>query len=162
MLIDMPKIRANIKNKHVAFMSTYGDVVEKVRADHQLLLQTVFARLKFITQCFVEEGVVDRIEEVAEHGNTYHRSLILHKEGFDNTIVLVTDGSVVVMKNSNNIIADIYMFTPKAKRWSKPYKDDFDWAAFSNELLDQIHQSIYERRKASETKIFNDLYNPEA
>jgi len=157
MLIDMPKIKSDIKNKHSEFMANYGDVVEKVRVDHQLLLQTVYARLKFIAQCFVDEGVIDEAETVMDD-NTYHKSFILSKTGFDNRLTLITDGIQIVLKDSGSLINED-VFEPTVVSWADPHKEGFDWVRFSNELLDHIHKIIYERRKASEVKMFSSLYD---
>lgn len=153
-LIDIPEIQKFVKEKHNMFLKNYGTQIDKIVADHKLMIEVILARIYRIAMCFQEEKVIDTIDIVDAYPL---KSMRLSKRGFDSYIIITTNGESVIIEGFGYILgvtSDIIL--PKIKI-DNINKKEYDWTTFAQELLDYIHMVIYERQKACETKL-NDLF----
>jgi hypothetical protein len=157
-LIDVPEIYKRITEKHEAFIKSFGPQIQKVVADHRLQTDIVLARMYRIVICFKEAGIFDD----AIIRDTYPlKSINLSKKGFDNYIILTTNGQSVMIEGFGYTLGFGSDVTLAKKRIDGVQDEDYDWTDFAMELLDHIHMAIYERKKACETKIDSLLQDNE-
>jgi len=149
--LNIPKIKKYIKETHSQFMKNFGLQIEKVTADHQLQSSLVLARLLPIINCLKEAGVVDDFT-IDEEG--FNKKIKLVKKGHDSYVFVMTNGLDILIYGcvSGSFLSTSDFITEK-KLFSKVQSDKFDWIEFNKILLDYIHCSIYERKKATEIKL---------
>ena len=156
-LVNVPEIQKNIKEIHEKFIKQYSPQIEKVSADNRLLADIILTRLYRVAICFKVEGVIDNIK-IEEQSPC--KKILLQKNGYDNYVYMVTNGKSILLEGydraSNDFLSDM-MFIKK--RFDNIH-DDYDWTAFSKELLDYIHSTIYFRKEAAETKMNTMFENP--
>jgi len=153
-IINSEEIRSLIHGKHEEFINGCGDISMEISANDKLILEIARARLNYILGIFVEEGIIDSFKDVSVLES--HMDLSLLKKGFTNSISVMTDGSILVFKDSNFEISST-LEVPFKVRFDDVWEESFDWVAFSSELLGFIHTVIYERKRASEVKILGNL-----
>ena len=150
-LINVPEIQNIIRETHKDFMERYAPQIDKVAADHKLLSDIIYTRLYRILICFKEEGVID---DIILEKQTPYKKICIKKNGYDNYVHVVTNGLSIIFEgfnaSANDFFTDI-MFIKK--RFDDVHNDDYDWTEFSKELIDYIHNTIYFRKEAVETKI---------
>lgn len=149
-LLDIPAIQSYIHNKHQTFLKDYGSNSEKVMADHQLFADIIGARIYRLALIYKEEKVIDDVV-LSEKGPI--KNLQLTKKGNPTSINIETNGIVVIIRGiSYDMTFDHDFLWPKRK-YFEVNNSDFDWAKFSEELLDYIHVTIYGRKEAIESRI---------
>jgi len=151
--VNLPLIQSRISEVHKAFMKAVGEMPSKLTADHKLLLTRMATRIHAILKCFVDAKIIDNITSNIDRlqSDESYRVFKLTKNGFDRTIYIWTDGVNVNVKtsdypNSSGLDDDI--------RIPNVDIDTYNWIVFADELLDFIHNVIYQRIKSIETRIF--------
>ena len=150
-IIDVPSINRKISEAHKKFIDNYGPFTDKVVADHRLRLYKVWNKILLIAKCFRDEGIVDRFEDCSKEA--FFLTLRLSKMTVDNLIYIRTDGDTIVLTDSSFKIASNMQEPFKCTIYNVS-SDDYDWEHFAVVLLDYIHDTIYLRSKAVETKVF--------
>jgi len=153
-LSNIAEIRGSVKDRHQKFMKSYGNQVSKVLADHALFAELALTKLKYLLNIFIEEKIIDRVEEVPQ--TEPYKKLRLSRSGCDNYIFITTDGSSAVVEGFNYLIISGILQEPKSV-YMGLQSDDFKWDVLSMEILDKIHAVIYERKEAVENKLKNAL-----
>jgi len=150
-IINVPEIQEVIRKSHKEFIEAYGSLVEKVVADNRLFADVISARLYRIAVCFKEERIIDEIQMLS---NGPCKKMRLTKSGCDNTIYVITNGKSIMLEGIGYALSD-FMSDPviRKKRIDGVQKEDYDWTIFAKNLLDYIHEVIYERKEAAETKV---------
>lgn len=150
-ILNIPVIQEEIHKKHQNFLKEYGGAIEKVMADHKLFADIALAKLHRILIIFKEEKVID---EIQIHEKGPYKYVLLYKTGCDTYINLETNGIVIAIQGytyqGNDFNSD---FGHNKKIIKGVNESDFDWANFSDQLLDYIHGTIYERKEVIEQKI---------
>jgi len=148
--VDVPKIEALIFEKHKKFIDEFGPLTEKVAADKRLITDIIFSRLYRILLCFQKVGAIDDVHSC----DGYPREITLRKKSFDNYVHILTNGHMIKLEgyshNHNDFASDVAY---PSKIYNNVNEENYDWTKFSEELLDYIHASIYDRKDAAETKI---------
>ena len=151
--INLPLIQSRIENKHKSFMDSVGEMPSKLTADHKLFLTRMATRIQSILNCFVEAKVIDNFSSNINrlHVDESYRVFKLNKNGFDRSIYIWTDGLNINVNTSdypNNSGLDDEISIKNIDF------DNYNWIDFSDELLNFIHNGIYQRTKAIESRIF--------
>ena len=149
--LNIAAIHKYVEETHKDFMDRYGQVVDKVQADHKLRTDIVFAGLLPIFVCFRETKVIDDFETKQEG---YNKSTKLSKIGHDGYVMILTNGVQILIES--RIDTDNLMHSDlltSSKLFSDVHSEEFDWEVFSRDLLDYVHRSIYERKTVTEVKI---------
>lgn len=148
-VIDVPKIKKEIKAKHNAFIKKFGSSLDKVVADKRFLSYLAQTRLVRIAYCFKEEGIIDLID-VTDNPPCF--KIKISKSGYDNYIEMITNGTSIVISGIDYSTALSPLSEFYKNRYDNVNKPDFDWVALSNELLNSVHGVIYERKEALNSK----------
>jgi len=148
-VLNIPEIQANIRSNHGKFIKKYGMQIEKVMADHRILVDIISARLHRVILCFKEEGVID---EIRTHEGLL-KTMTLLKNGCSSYIDLVTNGKVVVVKSFISNESFDSDFSSGPEYFYGVDKEDYDWVGFSIRLLDFIHSKVYERKDVLDEKV---------
>jgi len=145
LIINVPEIRKEIGIRHKAFVESCDLHIDKTIADKKLVVQIIAARLQRILICFKEEGIIDNVS--MENDGPY-RKIHISKNGFENSIVFLTDGEKIVLKGKNVLLDmdDNHVFYDVCSI-------NYDWKECSLEIIDYIHQLIYSRKKVLETRL---------
>lgn len=147
--IDIFSIRSKISKIHKKEMFKFGNNIEKVLADHQWNLESVFARIKYILEAFKEEKIIDVIN--IENCGSCYKLDVSKKNIFSSYVSIITDGEIIVVKGKSYIEDNIFSDKMVIR---EAYTEEFDWENFSIDLLHFIHNFIYLKKKAHEAKIF--------
>ncbi len=153
-LSNIAEIRDAVKDRHQDFMKSYGGQISKVLADHALFSELALTKLKYLLNVFVEEKIIDKVEEMPQTGP--YKKLRLSRDGCDNHVFITTDGNSAVVEGFNYLIISGLQETNRSS-YMGIHAEDFKWDAFSMEMLDKIHVVIYERKEAVENKLKNAL-----
>jgi hypothetical protein len=151
-IVNYSNIYADVKKKHEEFSKDAEGFVQKVTADSQYLVEINSARLTKMFSIFKELKVIDKIEK--EYVGKFQLFKI-SKDGFGNWVEIFVSEEKIIFNTSN--------FETVANARSPfimPFViDDTDkfWHELSIELLDQIHSTIYERKRVAEEKITSAL-----
>lgn len=163
--VDIEKIRSNLSEKHDKFIDELGTHSDRVLAEHNLIMELTFTRIKFICESFVELKIVD--ESKVSKGNGL-RIICLQKSGYDNFVNISTNGEKLKINGvssqtsfkASGVEATTLSYMSDGVVMGDVSKDDFDWVDFSDKLLAEIHSSIYERKEALDTKIWGTCTVP--
>lgn len=153
-LQDIVGIRNSVSARHHQFIDTHGGQVSKVLADHALFAELALSKLKYLLNIFVEEKIIDKVEEMPQ--TEPFKKLRLSREGSNNYIVVVTDGNSTVVEGFNYLIIS-GLQEPNRSIYLNIQGDDFKWGVFAMDVLDKIHAVIYERKEAVESQLKNAL-----
>jgi hypothetical protein len=153
-IINVLEIRKDIKEKHSEFMKNCGIQVSKAIADHALFAELALTKMKYLLNIFVEEKIVDLIEDISN--NRPYKKLRLSMNGCDNYITIVTDGNNAVVEGFSYLTIS-GLQEPNRNIYIGLQEEGFNWDGFAIDILDKIHAVIYERREAVETKLKNAL-----
>jgi len=148
--LDILKIKSNLAKKHDKFIKDLGAHSDRVLAEHNLMVELTYTRIKFICDAIVEMKIIDKVDFKKE---IPIRKIYLTKDGYDNYVRIVTNGDRIVIdgvSNLNNIVND----DNEKIILDGATSEDFDWIKFSDQLLTVIHGIVYERKEALETKMF--------
>jgi len=148
MQIDIEKIKENISTEHGEFLKELGCHSDRVLAEHSLVMELTFARIKFICESFTKLGIIDNRDEREKP-----RKIYLSKGGYDNYVSISTNGDRIIIDGASYLTSMKEIKTEKVLL-DGASKDDFDWVNFADKLLEMVHGCIYERREAMETKVF--------
>lgn len=155
MQIDKTKLLNELTEKHSEFCESLDGAFTKTKFDHYILTETVFSSLHYCLHLFVDAQVIDKIEE----GSTGpYKFFTISKNNFDKRIRIYTDGNVILAKGDSfkDLWSDI---SAKKCVFEINNVEDFDWHKFSMQLLSYIHDVIYDKSAAYETKM-NLALNP--
>jgi len=148
---NIPEIEEAIKERHSDFLETFGNLVDKVEADHQLAVEKMSAKVTRILTCFCDNDIID--DTIISTEGIFKR-IIVSKKGYNNHIAIWIDGKNIIMQRTSIFnIANLLERDSEAKTINNTDTEDFDWLNFSNELLDYIHNEIYSRKNVAKTKI---------
>jgi len=160
--INIIEVRKIIREKHSNFIGRYGSIVERVLAEHNLKLQMVKARLDAVTDCFVKEGIIDKVEDV-NHGSGDTICFILFRGGaIGKRLAIITDGEDVKIRTLNNssftsLKDNLTSEISENSEHSNVLSEDFNWNSFSLDLLNIIHKTMYEKKDASQA-VFDGIF----
>lgn len=149
-VLNIPEIQNYIKINHGKFIKKYGTQIEKVMADHRMLIDIISARLHRVILCFKEEGVIDEVR-TSDKGPL--KMMSLFKNGCSVYVDLMTNGKLVVLKslNFNEFIGSDIASDPEY--FYGVDEENYDWEKFSIRLLDYLHCKIYERKDVLDEKV---------
>jgi len=149
-VLNIPEIQSHIRSNHGKFIKKYGTQIEKVMADHRMLVDIISARLHRVILCFKEEGVIDEVR-TSDKGPL--KMMTLLKKGCSVYVDLMTNGRLVVLKslNFNEFMGSDIASDPEY--FYGVDEEDYDWAKFSVKLLDFIHCKVYERKDVLDEKV---------
>jgi len=149
--INIPEIEKNIKEKHEKFMKDWGSLADKVEADHQLAVEKVAAKITRILTCFSDNKVIDHV--IVDRDGVYPK-IVVSKKGYNNHVAIWVDNdSVVFQRTSIFKSSNILESDTEARTIYGVGTKSFNWTAFSNDLLDYIHNEIYSRKSVAQTKL---------
>ena len=157
-MINAVKIREDLQKKHKDFKDRFASASSKVVADRNFYVQAAMAKISLITQILVEIGAIDEMRNKKTHSESYQHVELL-KNGYIDTIYLMTDGYHIVVENSN-FMTYTDMIDPDRTKWFlQDGVENFDWEKFSEELLDFVHRVIYHRKESSMFQMQQALEN---
>jgi hypothetical protein len=155
-VINIPEIQKEIRDKHSKFMAEYASFSEKAIADDQFLVDSAMAKINLIAICMKSEKVIDEIK-ILEKGPI--KEMYLYKTGYNNYVRITTNGKSMIMEGYGYNISDFESDVTEGRhRINDIAMESYDWKSFTRELLDFIYVIIYQRLKAAEIKLDNDLY----
>ena len=158
-ILNIPAIQKSVKNKHLNFIEKYQNSIEKVISDHKLFADITLAKLHRLLLIFKEESVIDNIQ-IIDRGP--YKKIVLSKNGYDTYVELETNGLVIVFQGYTYTAGSESDFRHQKKIIRNITADNFDWVEFCDDLVDYIHNTIYERKEAVEQRlkgIFKDIPN---
>jgi len=156
-ILDVPRIKKTIKEKHGEFLAAVGQIPTKISADRQLTLARVSARISQILHIFKEEGIIDIFDDCClPEADSSCKGFHISKRGFEKTIYIWTDGNDIVMKDSSFMISSGVM-VPFKKIIRDIDFEEYNWESFVEQLLDYIHVVIYERFLSYEKVLWRDV-----
>jgi len=156
--LNIAQIKEKLGDIHKKFVEAKNMVSLKVEADKELKLVRVESKINVLVKTFREMGIIDNYA-VQNPSNSLGTDssvvcFVVKKNGFSNSVYIMTDGTNIVVKDSSFMI-DFGNFSAYCQRF--PVGDDvntFDWIDFSQKLLDQIHTCVYNRERVNQLSIF--------
>lgn len=151
--INLPLIQSRIEETHRHFINSVGEMPSKLTADHKLFLTRMATRIQSILKCFVDAKIIDNVSSNIDrlHADESYRVFKLTKNGFDRSLYIWTDGLNINVKTSNYPINSGLDDDISIRNIDF---DTYNWIDFVDELLNFIHNVIYQRTKAIENRIF--------
>ena len=158
-LINVPQIEKNIKEKHGKFIKSLGGHVEKVVADQRLMIDIIFSRIYRVLICFRETKIIDEITFIEQMPL---KTIRIYKIGYNNYVHIITNGHAIMLEGhgfsgSENLTFDMLHLRETINGVDS---ENYNWTDFSMHLLDYIHSIIYERKSALDTKINSIMKTP--
>lgn len=148
--LDVPKIQKKLNRKHSEFMSTFGDAVVKVSADQELEVTRMTAKISRILACLVDAKAIDKFVICDE---SPYRGFNLIKTGWGKSVYIWVDGRDILLKDSS-LSVRFGLHASLLKSYPKVDVDTFNWETFAVELMEYLHQVIYQSSAAFNTKVF--------
>jgi hypothetical protein len=159
-LINVPEIESHIEKRHKKFIADFGGTVDKVMADHKLMVDTIISRIQRVLLSFQKKEILDDIGIVEPTPQNPIRKIRLQKIGCNNYIDIVTNGKDVKMQGNGFLPEDFNSDNQYDKLVIRDVDSKkYNWTDFSLKLLDYIHSVIYERKNAVNTKL-DSLWQP--
>ena len=144
-IIDYQTISTELNSMHSDFIKNLGPFSEKAIIDRVTIAQITNAKIFHICGLMKKLKIVDEIEKIYE--NTVCGTRISRYDSF--FINILTDGDNIKVEFSD----DYNILKYVSLRYDNVLSDDFDWLGFSKKLLYYVHQNLYERARAAETKM---------
>jgi len=141
--IDIPKIRKIVGEKHEAFMSDVGNVLEKAIADHELRVQKIKAKVHCILIALHHENVIDMFSSDSSNVIT------ISKAPFPNGIDIFIDEDKISLFCCDKL----KIGSSDSEIFCNVNSENYDWESFASSLLDFIHCNIYSRKRAFEARL---------
>jgi hypothetical protein len=149
--IDIQQIRDNVSKKHNEFMADLGTHSDRVLAEHNLVMELTFTRIKFICDNFIELQIIDKVEF---KNITGVRKAYIAQDGYDNCVCISTNGDRIIVDGASYVTNMLAEPLIDREIFDGASLEDFDWVDFSDKLLQSIHSIIYERKEAFESKLW--------
>ena len=152
-IIDISKIKSNIKETHAAFIKSVGETPLIIDADEGINLVRVSSKIMAVIYCLRDEKVIDCFEP--NNNSSMYISYILSKNGYNSRVVVATDGKQIFLKPLDFLI-EFGWSKPHLKIISVEDVDSFNWESFSSDLLSFVHEVIYRRKESISLRFFCD------
>lgn len=144
----LPNIMKNVSEKHSKFVLKFGDSPSLISVDHEAKLTRLKAKITAILKVFVDNDVISKYESVELDGFEY---FILEKKNMFKKIHVVVGLECIIIAD-RSLYSIVGISTPIKKAFSLETPDrsieDFDWEDFANNLLNEIHSTIYNSRES--------------
>ena len=149
-IIDLPKIKKEIRKKHKVLMDKIGNTAEMISADHEVLIAGITSKIIAILNIFVEEKIIDKYEQSTVASYSCYSGFHITKKAFRKSVDIWTDGIDILIRDSSFAIK-YGAISPTLEVYKVDGLNDEE---FANRLCDYIHSTIYGSMEALEAKIF--------
>lgn len=155
-ILDIPKIQKTIVKKHSEFITSMGDIANKVSADHELTIARMASKISRILDCFIEAKAIDKFTNLEEPP---FKGFHLVKLGFQKSVYIWTDGKDIVIRGSDLLIKH-GLGNSNLQTIYNVDVDKYNWEDFATTLLDYIHEVVYDRKESADIRVFG-MYRKE-
>lgn len=155
---SMVGIRKEIHHRHQAFIEKIGSQAGIALSQDLLEHELTLAKIRFIANALLEEGVVDQVSEnnIFAFNKFFPCSLNLSRTYPSLTVTILNGGNDLIVVDGiirQDVLSQSLHFSKEGepdsgvKIFENVAQPSFDWQEFSVFLLDFIHQVMYKRKE---------------
>jgi hypothetical protein len=135
--MDRDQISKLISETHSGFLKNAGSAIQKVSADHHLLLNIISSKIRLIAEAMVDNEVIDIYNVNGKRGS---HVFTLIKHDLDAEVDVYTNGTYITFRSGTE-----HSSHKRTKRIIYPdiAKNGYDWDNVTVLLLNFIHNEMY-------------------
>jgi hypothetical protein len=152
------KIYEEIRNRAKTISDDKKVFLEKIEADKDLSREIFDAKIKFILNIMIGDGIIDAFDRIsASSSSDISYGTIrytISKKNCSNVVHIITNGEHLVLREGGFIV-DYGVLGAECVRCDKIDNiKEYDWISFLKKLLDFIYKTIYNNEKINDLYIF--------